>query len=232
MNSLATKILVIEDDPEIAELIGILLAKHGFEAQFSNDGEEGLSRAQDMSPDVILLDWMLPNLSGIEICRRLRRMPETQNSSIIMITSRDAEEDMIRGLDTGADDYIAKPFSNTELIARINAVLRRVKPSAVGEVISFEDIELDIKSHRVKRGDVQIHLGPTEFKLLHHLMQHPQHVYSRDQLLDTVWGREVYVETRTVDVHIRRLRKALNEDGKVNYIRTVRSAGYAIDYTN
>ena len=232
MNSLATKILVIEDDPEISELIGILLAKHGFEAQFSNDGEEGLSRAQDMSPDVILLDWMLPNLSGIEICRRLRRMPETQNSSIIMITSRDAEEDMIRGLDTGADDYIAKPFSNTELIARINAVLRRVKPSAVGEVISFEDIELDIKSHRVKRGDVQIHLGPTEFKLLHHLMQHPQHVYSRDQLLDTVWGREVYVETRTVDVHIRRLRKALNEDGKVNYIRTVRSAGYAIDYTN
>lgn len=232
MNSLKTKILVIEDDPEISDLIGILLKENGFDVQFANDGEKGLVKAQEMSPDVVLLDWMLPNLSGIEICRRLRRFDETKKSSIIMITSRDTEEDMIRGLDTGADDYLAKPFSPSELIARIKAVLRRVKPSAVGEIITFEDISLDITSHRVSRDGEQIHLGPTEFKLLHHLMSHPKHVYSRDQLLDTVWGRDVYVETRTVDVHIRRLRKALNKGDKPNYIRTVRSAGYALDYTN
>ena len=147
-----------------------------------------------------------------------------------MLTSRDTEEDMIRGLETGADDYISKPFSPTELIARINAILRRSKPSAVGEIISFEDIELNCSSHRVSRGDKQIHLGPTEYKLLLHLMERPKHVYSRDQLLDAVWGNNVYVEARTVDVHIRRLRKALNDGGKTNYIRTVRSAGYAIDY--
>lgn len=232
MSNIVTKILVIEDDPEISEVIGILLKKHHFEVGFADDGEEGLRIAQETSPDVVLLDWMLPNLSGIEICRRMRRMSETNKTCIIMLTSRDAEEDMVRGLDTGADDYVSKPFSPTELIARINAVLRRVKPSSVGETLSFEDINLDCSSHRVSRAESQIHLGPTEFRLLLHLMEHPKHVYSRNQLLDAVWGQDVYVESRTVDVHIRRLRKALNEGGKTNYIRTVRSAGYAIDYTN
>lgn len=230
MANQTTKILVIEDDPDISGLIGVLLENKGFDVNFSFDGEDGLTLARETMPDLIILDWMLPNLSGIEVCRRLRRLNETKATSIIMLTSRDTEEDIVRGLETGADDYISKPFSKTELIARINAALRRSKPSAVGEIIKFEDIELNCSSHRVSRGDNQIHLGPTEYKILLHLMEHPKHVYSRDQLLDAVWGNEVYVETRTVDVHIRRLRKALNEGDKTNYIRTVRSAGYAIDH--
>lgn len=227
---MTTKVLVIEDDPSASELIGVLLKSHGFSVSFALDGEKGLDMARDMLPDVILLDWMLPNLSGLEICRRLRRLDETKNASIIMLTARITEEDMVRGLQTGADDYISKPFSPTELVARINAVLRRAKPSAVGETITFEDISLNSSSHRVSRDNKQIHLGPTEYKILLHLMSRPKHVYSRDQLLDAVWGHNVYVETRTVDVHIRRLRKALNQDGKTNYIRTVRSSGYAIDH--
>ncbi|MCK5041969.1 MAG: phosphate regulon transcriptional regulator PhoB [Sphingomonadales bacterium] len=230
MNNLTTKVLIIEDDPDISELISMLLRSKSFEVSSCADGEAGLTMARNTPPDIIILDWMLPNLSGIEICRRLRRFEETKQTSIIMLTSRDTEEDMIRGLDTGADDYISKPFSPTELIARINAVLRRTKPSSAGEVLTFEDIELNSASHRVSRGENQIHLGPTEYKLLLHLMEHPKHVYSRDQLLDAVWGHDVYVESRTVDVHIRRLRKALNEGDKTNYIRTIRSAGYAIDY--
>jgi len=222
-------ILLIEDDLSITELIRYNLEQKGFQVSCEADGEEGLMSAKDSAPDLILLDWMLPNLSGIEICRQLRRDKNTKNVPIIMLTARSEEDDRIRGLDTGADDYITKPFSPQELIARINALLRRIRPALAGDVLEYSDINMDTTSHRVSRNDINIHLGPTEYNLLKHFMENPGRVFSREQLLDTVWGNDIYVEMRTVDVHIRRLRKALNINDLPNMIRTVRSAGYALD---
>ena len=224
-----TKILLIEDDQSLTELIRYNLVQEGFTVVCESDGEEGLYASEEVSPDLILLDWMLPNLSGIEICRRIRRNKATQNVPIIMLTARAEETDRVRGLDTGADDYVTKPFSPKELIARIRAVLRRIRPSLTGETLVFDDIILDATSHKVTRGGTSIHLGPTEFKILRYFMESPGRVFSREQLLDNIWGNNIYVESRTVDVHIRRLRKALNIKDSEDVIRTVRSAGYALD---
>jgi len=186
--------------------------------------------ADEATPDLVLVDWMLPKLSGIEVCRRLRNRPETRNVPIIMLTARGEEADRIRGLDTGADDYVVKPFSMTELFARIRAVMRRIRPGLADDKVTHGDIIIDRVAHRVRRGDLEVHLGPTEFRLLDYLIQHPGRVFSREQLLDAVWGSDVYVEVRTVDVHIGRLRKALNVSGtQTDPIRTVRSAGYSLD---
>jgi len=223
------RILLIEDDIHLTELIRYNLEREGFEMVLATDGEEGLLMAEEQPPDLILLDWMLPNLSGIEICRRLRRGEDTANLPIVMLTARTEEGDRVRGLETGADDYITKPFSPRELTARVNAVLRRVRPSLSGKVMEYAGIALDTASHKVTRGGVPIHLGPTEFRLLRHFLENPGRVFTREQLLDAVWGREIYIELRTVDVHIRRLRKALNAGGASDPIRTVRSAGYALD---
>lgn len=223
------RVLLIEDDLSLTELVRYNLEHEGFEVTCSADGEEGLSHASEAPPDLILLDWMLPNLSGIEICRRLRRGDATANIPIIMLTARAEEADRVRGLDTGADDYITKPFSPRELVARINAILRRIRPALTGQVLRYDGIELDATSHKVTREGKLLHLGPTEFRLLRHFMENPSRVFSREQLLDAVWGHDVYVELRTVDVHIRRLRKALNQDGAKDIIRTVRAAGYALD---
>ncbi len=224
-----TKILLVEDDENITELVRYNLERAGYIIECVADGEEGLYKATEETPDVILLDWMLPNLSGLEICRQLRRNSAAANVPIIMLTARADEPDRIRGLETGADDYMVKPFSPKELVVRIQAVLRRVRPALAGHELRFEDIALDNVSHRVTRGDKLVHLGPTEYRLLRHFMENAGRVFSREQLLDSVWGRDVYVEPRTVDVHIRRLRKAMNEGGGIDYIRTVRSAGYALD---
>lgn len=229
MPDMKPRILLIEDDPSLTELIRYNLEQEGFEVATSGDGEEGLLMAEESPPDLILLDWMLPNLSGIEICRRLRRNAATANLPVIMLTARAEEADRIRGLDTGADDYVTKPFSPRELLARIFAVLRRIRPSLTGQVLAYADLTLDGTAHKVTRDGAQIHLGPTEFRLLRLFMEHPHRVFSREQLLDAVWGRDVYVELRTVDVHIRRLRKALGATGGPDLIRTVRAAGYALD---
>lgn len=223
------RILLIEDDPEMGELIRYNLEDEGFDLSISEDGEEGLIIATELTPDIVILDWMLPNLSGIEICRRLRAKTETQNIPIIMLTARSGEADRIRGLDMGADDYITKPFSPLELVARIHAVLRRIRPGLSGKTLEYAGIVIDGGTHKVTRDGKPIKLGPTEYKMLQHFMENPQRVYSRDHLLDSIWGHDVYVEMRTVDVHIRRLRKALNEGDKPDVIRTVRSAGYALD---
>lgn len=227
-----TRILLIEDDENITELVRYNLERADYKVDAVADGEDGLYRASEEAPDLILLDWMLPNLSGLEICRQLRRNAETQNIPIIMLTARADEPDRIRGLETGADDYICKPFSPKELIARIQAVLRRLRPALAGHELAFEDIKLDSVSHRVTRGGKPIQLGPTEYRLLRHFMENPRRVFSREQLLDSVWGHDVYVEPRTVDVHIRRLRKAINVDDAPDFIRTVRSAGYSLDNYN
>ncbi|MEM9989218.1 MAG: phosphate regulon transcriptional regulator PhoB [Pseudomonadota bacterium] len=224
-----TRVLIVEDEAAFAALLDYNLSTYGFETITATDGEEALLKTEEERPDVIVLDWMLPNVSGIEVCRRLRGKTETQNIPIIMLTARAEENDKIRGLETGADDYMVKPFSMTELAARIRAVLRRIRPGLVAEAVTFGDIEVDRASHRVKRGEKEIHLGPTEFRLLDHLMQNPGRVFSREQLLNAVWGSDVFVEARTVDVHIGRLRKALNKHGDTNPIRTVRSAGYALE---
>ncbi|OWV34747.1 phosphate regulon transcriptional regulatory protein PhoB [Pacificimonas flava] len=223
------KVLIVEDDTNLVELLTYNLEKEGFATVQTEDGEEALVLAQEESPDIVILDWMIANLSGIEVCRRLRRSPATQNVPIIMLTARTEEADRIRGLETGADDYITKPFSPRELVARINAVLRRLRPAIAGATLSYADIEMDLGAHKVVRAGEAISLGPTEFRLLRHFLEHPGRVFSREQLLDAVWGRDVYVEQRTVDVHIRRLRKAINANGRSDIIRTVRSAGYALD---
>jgi two-component system phosphate regulon response regulator PhoB len=195
----------------------------------AGDGEEALLLVDERQPDLVVLDWMLPKVSGIEVCRRLRSRPETRNVPIIILTARGEETDRIRGLDTGADDYVVKPFSMIELTARIRAVLRRIRPGLAEDRIRHGDIVIDRVAHRVRRGVREVHLGPTEFRLLDYLMQHPGRVFSREQLLDAVWGSDVYVEARTVDVHIGRLRKALNQEIENDPIRTVRSAGYSLD---
>ena len=222
-------VLVVEDEDALSTLLSYNLEKEGYEVAVSADGEEGLMMVDERQPDLIVLDWMLPKVSGIEVCRRLRTRAETRNVPIIMLTARGEESDRIRGLDTGADDYITKPFSMTELTARIRAVLRRIRPGLSEDRIRHGDIVIDRVAHRVKREGREVHLGPTEFRLLDYLMQHPGRVFSREQLLDAVWGSDVYVEARTVDVHIGRLRKALNLREESDPIRTVRSAGYSLD---
>lgn len=225
-----TKILVIEDEEPIQTLVQYNLESDGFKVFLTDDGEEALAMAEAHQPDLILLDWMLPNMSGIEILRQLRRDPNMRNIPVIMVSARGEEEDRVRGLDVGADDYIVKPFSPSELIARIKAVLRRIRPALTEKTLTYADVKIDVDSHRVTRGGKELHLGPTEFRLLHYLMEHAGRVFSREQLLNTIWGQDIYVELRTVDVHIRRLRKALNyNDDLPDLIRTVRSAGYALE---
>lgn len=222
-------VLVVEDEDALAELLQYNLKKEGFRVSLAADGDEAMILVEERQPDVIVLDWMLPKISGIEVCRRLRSRQETRNLPIIMLTARGEEADRIRGLDTGADDYIVKPFLMKELFARVRAVLRRIRPGLADDKVSHGDITIDRVSHRVLRQGEEIHLGPTEFRLLDYLMQHPGRVFSREQLLDAVWGADVYVEARTVDVHIGRLRKALAKVDGPDPIRTVRSAGYALN---
>ena len=222
-------VLVAEDEDALATLLHYNLDKEGYVVGVAGDGEEALTMASERAPDLVILDWMLPKVSGIEVCRRLRGRSETRNVPIIMLTARGEESDRIRGLDTGADDYVVKPFSMIELTARVRAVLRRIRPGLADDRITVGDIVIDRVAHRVKRQGKEVHLGPTEFRLLDYLMQHPGRVFSREQLLDAVWGSDVYVEARTVDVHIGRLRKALNGDVDGDPIRTVRSAGYSLD---
>lgn len=222
-------ILIVEDERALVELLQYNFERAGYRVSVAHDGEQALAIIAEERPDLVLLDWMLPLTSGIEVCRQLRRQPQTANLPIIMLTARGEEGDRIRGLDAGADDYIAKPFSPTELLARIRAVLRRIRPALADEALSYADLHMDLVGHRVTRNGRPLHLGPTEFRLLRHFMEHPGRVFSREQLLDAVWGRDVYVEGRTVDVHIRRLRVALNTEEGVDLIRTVRGAGYALD---
>ena len=222
-------VLVIEDEDAILTLLEYNLQKEGYDVSLAADGEMGLLMAAERTPDFIICDWMMPKLSGVEVCRRLRRKDETRATPIIMLTARGEETDKIAGLDFGADDYMVKPFSMPELLARVRALLRRASPTLLEDVIRQGDLEIDLKAVRVKRGDKELHLGPTEFRLLEHFMRYPGRVFSREQLLDTVWGRDIYVEARTVDVHIGRLRKAIKVAGKPDPIRTVRSAGYAFE---
>ena len=223
-------ILVVEDETALVTLLRYNLEKEGYKVVDVGDGEEALAFVNDRKPDLIILDWMLPSLSGIEVCRQLRRKPATRETPVIMLTARGEESDKIRGLNTGADDYVTKPFSLPELMARVRALLRRAQPLPQKGNLSFGDVTMDLSAHRVVRGERQVHLGPTEFRLLHFFMQHPGNVFSREELLNAVWGPDIYVEPRTVDVHIRRLRKALNGDEEqCDIIRTVRAAGYALD---
>ncbi|HEX8901166.1 phosphate regulon transcriptional regulator PhoB [Vitreimonas sp.] len=225
----APHVLVVEDEEALAQLLKYNLEKEGYRVSVANDGEEALVSADETNPDLVVLDWMLPKAPGIEVCRRLRARQETRNTPIVMLTARGEESDRVRGLDMGADDYITKPFSMGELLARLRAVMRRIRPGLADDKVTCGDIVMDRVSHRVKRGAREVHLGPTEFRILDHLMQHPGRVFSREQLLDAVWGSDVYVEARTVDVHIGRLRKALMVGEENDPIRTVRSAGYALD---
>jgi two-component system, OmpR family, phosphate regulon response regulator PhoB len=223
------RLLLVEDDQALIELLVYHFKREGFEVRQTADGEEALLLAREYPPDLILLDWMIEGVSGIEVCRRLRRMPETANVPIIMLTARGEEADRIRGLETGADDYVSKPFSPRELVARVGAVLRRVRPALAGEQLVYAGIEMDLVGHKVRRDGDNVTLGPTEFRLLRHFLEHPGRVFSRERLLDSVWGQDSDIEPRTVDVHIRRLRKAINAGGRDDIIRTVRSAGYALD---
>ena len=222
-------ILIVEDETDLSELMRYNLEAEGFRIVSAESGDEAVERIRDGVPDLILLDWMLPGLSGIELTRRWRSRDETVRTPIIMITARGEEEERVRGLATGADDYVVKPFSMPELVARIQALLRRSSPQLVTNMLKAGDLELDRQSHRVRRAGRDLHLGPTEYRLLEYLMRHPGRVYSREQLLDGVWGNDVYVDERTVDVHVGRLRKAINRGREPDPIRTVRGAGYAFD---
>ena len=228
---MATKarILLVEDDAALVELLTFHFEREDYAVEATSDGEEALLLARESPPDAVILDWMIEGVSGIEVCRRLRRTAETATVPIVMLTARGEEEDRIRGLETGADDYVTKPFSPRELVARVAAVLRRSRPAVSGEQLSYADIEMDLGAHKVRRGGQPIALGPTEFRLLRHFLERPGRVFSRERLLDSVWGHDSDIELRTVDVHIRRLRKAINADGRADLIRTVRSAGYALD---
>ncbi len=222
-------VLVVEDETALLTLLRYNLEKEGFTVSAAHDGEEALLQLKEAKPDAVLLDWMLPRVSGIEVCRQIRRTPAWRDLPVIMLTARGEEGDRVRGLDSGADDYVVKPFSPNELIARLRAVIRRARPASNAETLRFSDLALDLSAHKVSRDGKLIHLGPTEFRLLRFLMERPGRVFSREQLLDAVWGRDAEVELRTVDVHIRRLRKALNGGGRTDVIRTVRAAGYALD---
>ena len=221
--------LLVEDDKPLADLLVWHFSRENFDVRWTPDGDEALLLARESVPDIVILDWMIEGVSGIEICRRLRRMPDTANVPIIMLTARGEETDRVRGLETGADDYLTKPFSPRELIARVGAVLRRVRPALAGEVLHYGDLEMDVAAHKVRRSGRPVPLGPTEFRLLRHFLEHPSRVFSREQMLDSVWAHDSDIELRTVDVHVRRLRKALNDGEKPDIIRTVRSAGYALD---
>jgi len=226
---MSATILIVEDEADLAVLLRYNLEAEGFRVATAASGDEAVERIRDGVPDLILLDWMLPGLSGIELCRRWRSRDETARTPIIMITARGEEEERVRGLATGADDYVVKPFSMPELVARIQALLRRSSPQLLANVLKAGDLEIDRQSHRVRRAGRDLHLGPTEYRLLEYLMRHPGRVYSREQLLDGVWGNDVYVDERTVDVHVGRLRKAINRGREQDPIRTVRGAGYAFD---
>jgi two-component system phosphate regulon response regulator PhoB len=221
-------VLIIEDELAQREVLTYNLEADGFRVITAENGEEGLLRVDEDMPDIIVLDWMMPNLSGIEVCRRLKTRTETRNIPIIMLSARSEEVDKVRGLETGADDYVVKPYSVIELMARVRTQLRRVRPSTVGVRLEFDDIVLDAETHKVSRSENALKLGPTEFRLLSTFMEKPGRVWSREQLLDRVWGRDIYVDTRTVDVHIGRLRKALTQFGGADPVRTVRGAGYAL----
>lgn len=221
-------VLIVEDEAAQREVLGYNLEAEGFRTTRAEDGEQALLMIDEDTPDVIVLDWMLPNLSGIEVCRRLKTRPETRQVPIIMLSARTEEVDKVRGLETGADDYVVKPYSVSELMARVRTQLRRVRPSTVGQVLVYEDITLDSETYRVSRAERPLKLGPTEFRLLSTFMEKPGRVWSREQLLDRVWGRDIYVDTRTVDVHIGRLRKVLTQHGGADPVRTVRGAGYAL----
>jgi two-component system phosphate regulon response regulator PhoB len=225
----APRLLLVEDDQALAELLEFRFRKEGYEVRSTPDGDEALILASEEVPDLVILDWMVEGTSGIEVCRRLRRDPATAHVPIIMLTAREAEDDRIRGLDTGADDYLTKPFSPRELLARVSAVMRRIRPALAGESIAVGDLVLDPVAHKVRRGTQDLALGPTEYRLLRFFMEHPRRVFSRGQLLDAVWGTGSEIEERTVDVHIRRLRKAIEQEGMPDPIRTVRSAGYALE---
>ena len=225
----AAKLLLVEDDPALSELLEYRFSNEGYPVRCTADGDEALMLAAEDLPDLIILDWMIEGTSGIEVCRRLRRDKKTAHVPIIMLTAREAEDDRVRGLETGADDYLTKPFSPRELFARVVAVMRRIRPALAGESISVGDITLDSVGHKVQRRGRYLKLGPTEYRLLKFFMESPGRVFSRGQLLDGVWGTESDIELRTVDVHIRRLRKAIEVDGFEDPIRTVRSAGYAME---
>jgi len=222
-------LLLVEDDRALADLLIWHFEREGYEVVRTADGDEALMLAEERPPDLVILDWMIEGVSGIEVCRRLRRKASTSHAPIIMLTARGEESDRIRGLETGADDYVTKPFSPRELLARVGAVLRRVRPALAGEQLVYSDLEMEVNAHRVRRDGQAIQLGPTEFRLLRHFMEHPGRVFSRERLLDAVWSHDPEIDARTVDVHVRRLRQALNAGGKADLIRTVRSAGYALD---
>ena len=224
-------ILIVEDEPPLVEMLKYNFESAGFRTSVATDGQEALFQAEELTPDLILLDWMLPEYSGIEICRKLRDREATKSVPIIMLTARSEEDDRILGLNSGADDYVVKPFSPKELVARVQATLRRSQPGFAEDKLVYADLTMDLDAHKVFRSEMPIHLGPTEYRLLQVFMQRPTRVFSREQLLDRVWGRDIYIEERTVDVHIRRLRKALNENDRPNIIRTVRGAGYSLDET-
>jgi two-component system phosphate regulon response regulator PhoB len=228
-NMMKPLVMVVEDESAIVTMLRYNLEKEGYRVCEAADGEEALTVLAERNPDLVLLDWMLPVMSGIEVCRQIRRKPRTRDLPVIMLTARGEEADKVRGLNTGADDYLAKPFSLPELLARVKALLRRVQPAQTKGILQYEDIVMDLTAHRVTRANRNVHLGPTEFRLLQFLLQHPGCVFSREELLNAVWGPDIYVEPRTVDVHIRRLRKALNGDEEADIIRTVRAAGYALD---
>lgn len=226
---MTSRILIVEDEADLVTLLRYNLEKAGFEVIEACNGEEALTLVEEEAPDLVVLDWMLPVMSGIEVCRRMRRESATRALPVIMLTARGEENDKIRGLNVGADDYLTKPFSLPELMARIRALLRRSKPQEERGTLSFSDVSMDLSSHKVTRGGNYVHLGPTEYRLLQFLMERPGNVFSRQELLNAVWGPDIYVEPRTVDVHIRRLRKALNVPEQPDIIRTVRAAGYALD---
>ncbi len=221
-------VLLVEDEPAQREVLAYNLEAEGFRVIRAEDGEEGLMLVDEENPDLIILDWMMPNLSGIEVCRRLKTRTDTRAIPILMLSARSEDVDKVRGLETGADDYIVKPYSVIELMARVRAQLRRTRPATVGERLEYQDIVLDAETHRVTRAGEELKLGPTEFRLLSTLIEKPGRVWSREQLLDRVWGRDIYVDTRTVDVHIGRLRKALTRQGGEDPVRTIRGAGYAL----
>ena len=222
-------VLVVEDEAALVTMLRYNLEKQGFRVEEAGDGQEALIRIAEVAPDLVLLDWMLPTMSGIEVCRQIRRRPTTRKLPVIMVTARTENQDAVRGLDVGADDYITKPFSIEALLARMRALLRRSGSAAEKGELRFADVRLDLAEHRVIRNGRRLRLGPTEFRLLEFLMQHPRRVFSREELLDAVWGHDIHVEPRTVDVHIRRLRRAINGGGECDMVRTVRSAGYALD---
>lgn len=222
-------VLVVEDEAAIATLLRYNLEKQGFRVDEASDGQEALTRISEQRPDLVLLDWMLPTLSGIEVCRQIRRRRETRELPVIMVTARSEDQDAVRALNTGADDYVSKPFSVDALMARIRALLRRATGVSEKGTLGFHDITMDLEVHRVSRNGRNVHLGPTEFRLLEFFLRHPRRVFSREELLDAVWGKDIHVEPRTVDVHIRRLRKSINGESELDIVRTVRAAGYALD---